>query len=378
MTKYLYTLCLCLIVQALAAQTTGSLVFGGLTRSYIVYAPPATGTPLPLVLVLHGLTQTAQGIMAFSNFNEVAAEQGFVAVYPNGVGTSWNVGFAGGSIADDVGFLDALIDAVRASYLIDTERIYACGMSNGGFMSYRLACELSERIAAIASVTGTMSTSNFNACQPSRAVPTLQIHGTSDIVVNYDGSVGIKSVEDVLDYWIGHNNCAATPTVEMLPDLVAEGSTVERYTYAGGNQGAEVMHLKVISGGHTWPGAAAISGIGNTNRDISATREIWDFFSRHTLSGLVTAVRTPQTVELALWPNPARGTVELSLPAGAAAGGYTGRLTSAHGIAVPVALTVQGGSASFSVEGLPAGFYVLELIGGDGTWYRAKMLVSKD
>ncbi|MDV7395600.1 hypothetical protein RZS08_29700, partial [Arthrospira platensis SPKY1] len=121
-----------------------------------------------------------------------------------------------------------------------------CGMSNGGFMSHRLACELSDRIAAIAGVTGTMSSATFDDCSPGRPVPVLQIHGTADLIVNYNGAVGIKSVDETLAFWRAHNDCPPTALFEALPDIVNEGSTVERYTYGPCEEESEVMLLKVL------------------------------------------------------------------------------------------------------------------------------------
>ncbi|HRK29013.1 MAG TPA: PHB depolymerase family esterase [Chitinophagales bacterium] len=198
-----YSLCL-LGVQNLPAQTNGSFTFGGQNRTYIAYVPSgyAPGSSLPLVFVLHGFTQSAQAIMNYSGFNTVAEANNFIAVYPNGVGNAWNTnsGFPGGSTADDVGFISALIDTMHATYGIDTASVFSCGFSAGGFMSHLLACELGNRIAAIAAVGGTMSDAAFNACEPSRPVPVLQIHGTADAVVSYNGSFANVAVNNTINF----------------------------------------------------------------------------------------------------------------------------------------------------------------------------------
>jgi polyhydroxybutyrate depolymerase len=296
---------LILLASDAKSQINGSFLFDGFNRSWTVYLPVGypTGESLPLVLALHGLTQTGQNIMQFSGFNSIADTGNFVVVYPNGVNNSWNVGFSGGSTADDVGFLSALIDTLHQQYNIDLNRVYSTGFSNGGFMSYRLACELGNRIAAIAPVAGTMTDGSYNLCTPQRSVPVLHIHGTNDFVVSYNGGFGNKSVDQVLAFWNSFNNCPATPVVEELPDLVAEGSTVERHTWAPCNEFSEVMLLKVINGGHTWPGSVGVTGIGITNRDIVASSEIWNFVKRFSLED-ATTTNLNVSGELKVYPNP--------------------------------------------------------------------------
>ncbi|KAF0195712.1 MAG: hypothetical protein FD166_2885, partial [Bacteroidetes bacterium] len=201
MKKILLIIIICTFISGdTNSQVTGNFVFDGITRSWIVYLPAGFNAEesLPLMIALHGYTQNGQEIMQFSDFNTIADTGRFVVVYPNGVDNAWNVGFSGGSTADDVGFLSALIDTLHQQYNIDYERVYATGLSNGGFMSYRLACELGNRIAAIAPVAGTMTDESLLACAPQRMMPVLHIHGTADLIVNYNGGFGIRSVEQVL------------------------------------------------------------------------------------------------------------------------------------------------------------------------------------
>jgi polyhydroxybutyrate depolymerase len=271
---------------------------------------PSTWSPeknFPMLLALHGLTQTGNGMMGFSNFNLYAEQYGFIVVYPNGVSNSWNVGFPGGSTADDVGFLIALIDTVNAAYATDLNRIYSTGFSNGGFMSYRLACEAGDRIAAIASVAGTMTNASLSACQPSRDIPVMHIHGTNDYVVFYNGGFGNASVNEVLTFWKTANECPAIPTIENLPDLVPEGSTVQKQTWTPCTDSTEVTFYKINGGGHTWPGSVGTTGSGNTNRDIIASEEIWKFVSRFQLPQLHTASKPAYSQELKIYPNPVSG-----------------------------------------------------------------------
>lgn len=136
---------LTLFFMPVIAQQNGSLMHDGLTRSYVYYTPDQITAPLPLLIAMHGYTQTASTIMGFSEFNQLADEQNFMVVYPQGIGNSWSVDFGGGSTADDVGFINALIDELSSNFPVDENRFYATGLSSCGFMSYRLAYELPEK-----------------------------------------------------------------------------------------------------------------------------------------------------------------------------------------------------------------------------------------
>lgn len=287
-------------------QTTASFVFEGVTRSYIVYTPPSyvPGSSLPLVFVLHGFTQTAQAIMDVSAFNDVADTGNFIVVYPNGVGNAWNTnsGMTGGSTANDIGFIAALTDTMHDRYNIDTTRVYSCGFSAGGYMSHRLACESPRCYAAIASVAGTMSAGAYAACNPARPIPVLQIHGTADGIVSYNGGTGGVSVDDVIAKWTTVDVCPATPTVASLPNTnLFDNSTVESNRYYPCTTNYEVKLLKVVGGGHQWPGTTALlGGLGTINRDIQASGEIWKFFQNYTCNSVSTGVASVEAPSCSL------------------------------------------------------------------------------
>ena len=175
-------------------------------------------------------------------------------------------------------------------------------MSNGGFMSFHLACQLSNRIAAVASVAGSMTPSSFNSCNPLHPTPVMQIHGTLDLTVPYDGSSWTKSIEDVTEYWFNFNNCITNPNINDIPNTnLIDQSTVKHYVYNSGDNGSTVEHFKVIGGGHTWPGfGAAVAG---TNYDIEASIEIWRFFSQYDLNTLASFKDLNQN-QITLTPNP--------------------------------------------------------------------------
>lgn len=283
MKKIHILLLLTCITTASFSQVTKNFLFENLSRTYVVFTPTSynANNPLPLVFVLHGFTQTASGIMDFSNFNAIAEANNFIAVYPNGTGflQSWNSDI-GASGVNDYGFLLALLDTMQANYAINTNRVYSCGFSNGGFMSHMLACQ-SNRFAAIASVGGTMTEATFNACNPSKKLPVLVIHGTNDAIVSYNGLAGTsKSVNDVVSFWNTKNNCPSTPSTTALLDITNDGTTVDSISYLPCANQTEVQLLKVNNGGHQWPSAIGNSGLGVTCTDINASQSIWNFFNK--------------------------------------------------------------------------------------------------
>jgi polyhydroxybutyrate depolymerase len=312
--RIIHSLFCLLFAASLSAQTTvtGTIQSGGLTREYRLYIPAAyTGTiAVPLVLNLHGYGSNNLQQEFYGEFRNIADTANFLIVHPNGTldgqgNLFWNT-FLGNSPVDDVAFISDLLDALQATYNIDANRIYSTGMSNGGFMSYSLACELNNRIAAIASVTGSMIQSKLNACDPVRPVPVMEIHGTADDVVPYNGLPvsTFVPISTLVNSWVDFNNCNPTPIFTQVPNInTTDGCTAEHYLYTGGENGSTVEHYKIIGGGHTWPGA--IFPVGVTNQDFSASREIWRFFSQYRLDEL-TAAGEPiaDAAQWSAFPNP--------------------------------------------------------------------------
>ncbi|MFT4537399.1 MAG: polyhydroxybutyrate depolymerase, partial [Saprospiraceae bacterium] len=192
-----------------AQTTTGTIQHDGLTRDYILHLPTGydANESYPFVYNLHGFGSNAQQQQFYSAMDITADDNGFIVCYPNGIDNSWNVGWDFGSNADDVDFLLTLVDALAVDYNINYERLYSCGMSNGGFMSYKLACEKSDEFSAVASVTGSIVPSELAVCDPVRRIPVMQIHGTADPTVAYNGSNIGAPIEDVVDFWVGNNAC---------------------------------------------------------------------------------------------------------------------------------------------------------------------------
>ena len=303
-----------------SAQLTinASITHDGIERDYILYVPEIYdgSTAVPLVLNFHGFGSSASQQMFYGDFRDIADTEGFLLVHPEGttlIGNQfWNVGFPGlSSTIDDVGFTEALIDELATLYTIDLDRVYATGMSNGGFMSFLLACQLSEKIAAVASVTGSMTQDTFDDCNAQLPTPVLQIHGTEDDVVLYNENNLSLPIPDVISYWVDHNNCETTPTTTTLPDVdVSDGSTIEYSVYEDGDNGITTEHMKVIGGGHTWPGS--VLNTAGTNQDIDASMEIWLFFSRYDINGLL-STDDYENKHVSIYPNPTQSKINLSL-----------------------------------------------------------------
>ena len=305
--------------SSFAQQTiNASITHDGIQRNYILYIPEIYdgSSDVPLVLNFHGFGSNATQQMVYGDFRDIADTEGFLLVHPEGttfIGNQfWNVGFPGlSSNIDDVGFTEALIDELATLYAIDLDRVYATGMSNGGFMSFLLACQLSEKIAAVASVTGSMTQDTFDDCNAQHPTPVLQIHGTEDDVVLYNENNLSLPIPDVISYWVDHNNCETTPTTTTLPDVdVSDGSTIEHSVYEDGDNGVTTEHMKVIGGGHTWPGS--VLNTAGTNQDIDASMEIWLFFSRYDIDGLL-STDDFENNQVTIYPNPTQSKINLSL-----------------------------------------------------------------
>lgn len=283
----------------------GMLVSGGLARTYLLHVPPRydAGTGWPLVLALHGGGGRGRSMPGLTGLSRLADRHGFLVVYPDGVGRSWNDGREEPDIpaqrqrVDDVAFLAALIDALSRRYRVDAARVYATGISNGGFMSQRLACEASTRVAAIAPVAATMGVELAARCSPARPVPVLMVNGTDDPLVPFQGGQirlpggqlrpgRIASVADTVALWARHNGCAGSPRITREPDRdPTDGVTVRREALMGCGGGSEVTLYVMEGGGHVWPGGPQYLPsliIGRTTGDIGS-EVIWGFFARHRL-----------------------------------------------------------------------------------------------
>ena len=260
------------------AQT---IVHDGINREYILYIPNSyDGTSaVPLMLNFHGFGSSASDYMNYADMRAVAESDTFILVYPQGSclnGSShWNPCPVGGdnkSSADDLGFVESLINEISSQYNVDMDRIYAVGYSNGGMMAYGLANYKSDLIAAVASVSGVM----LNCSGPTNhPMPVLDLHGTSDKVIPYNGSSDYNSVQSVLNYWINFNNTSTNPTVTSDH---SGGMTIEHYVYDQGDSLVSVEHYKYIGGDHVW--------FSSTFQGQNTSELVWNFVSRYDINGL--------------------------------------------------------------------------------------------
>jgi len=289
---------------AVSAQPLGpgdynrSVKMGDVERTFVVHVPPKYDAkkPTPVVLVYHGAFTNAAITVLWTGLNAKADQAGFIAVYPNGsgVGTTlfWNSGFTrikskDRPPPDDVAFTAKLLDDLTTVVNVDPKRVYATGISNGGMMCYRLAAELSDRIAAIAAVSGTLAVDNPS---PKRPVSVLHFHGLADEIVPYKGPdeqtarfMPYKSVDDTMRIWAKLDGCPEKPKeVAKLPDKAQDGTTVTRTVYGPGKDGAEVVLYAIGGGGHTWPGRdPVVKFLGKSTGNISANDLLWEFFVKH-------------------------------------------------------------------------------------------------
>ncbi|HEU5357736.1 MAG TPA: PHB depolymerase family esterase [Gemmatimonadales bacterium] len=265
---------------------------GGLERSYLLHAPAGSGAR-PLVVLLHGRLGTGAGMAKMTHFDAVADRAGILVAYPDGWRRSWNDGRPGTPAhrrqVDDVSFILAMIDDIGRRMPVDPRRVYVAGMSNGGFMTERLACEAGERFAAVAVDVATLSDSLASTCRLPRPVPAIFFHGTADPLVPYGGGrMGDRgsglSVDETVATWARWNGCAPSPVMESLPDTAREGIQVTRRTWPRCRDGADVVAYKFDGGGHAWPGGTQYLParfVGRVSRNVDASEEIGRFFERH-------------------------------------------------------------------------------------------------
>jgi polyhydroxybutyrate depolymerase len=276
-----------------AGEISRTIIHDGRERSYIIYVPVSLNWSQPpaLVFVFHGGTGNAQNAIHMTGFHQIADQNGFLVVYPNGTGRlsddkllTWNAGnccgYAYEEKVDDVGFVRAIVTDLETVIKIDPKRIYATGMSNGALLSHRLGCEASDLFAGIAPVAGTLNTF---PCKPSYPISVIMFHGTEDQHILYNGgagpqsrlSVDFTSVQDSVEFWTAFNNCAEpqSTTFDEIQHQIwtdcANFTAVELYT--------------IIGGGHAWPGGRS-SGRPDADQPtltISASELIWEFFITH-------------------------------------------------------------------------------------------------
>jgi len=270
------------VVKPVSERIT--FLHNGVAREYILYKPNNLKDNAPLVFMLHGHKSSAEKIRAYSGMNPIADKNGFAVCYPQGLvdenGFSyWNAELIN-LPADDIGFLSELAKFIQKEYRLSTKNTFVCGMSNGGFMSYTLACAKPDVFKAIGSVCGTMSGITWNNRNKSKPIPILQIHGTADKVVPIDGSMaipggwgGAPAMDSIIVFWAARDNCTTTDSTFFPQNTKA-------YYHRNGTNGNEVWYYKIDGWGHVWPGALSKDPNRVNNTGTNASSVLWTFFSR--------------------------------------------------------------------------------------------------
>ena len=295
-----------------------TIQYDGLTREYSIYVPASYDgtTSFPLLFNFHGGGGDIASQIAIADMSPIADTENFIVVYPqarqdpsDGNSFNWIPKVPG--TFDDVPFISSLIDTIASNYEIDQNRIYACGYSLGGDMSFELACKLNSRIAAIAPVARTMQANPDSFCFPEHPTGVLTILGTDDNTSPYNGITYLGteyylSAAATHSYWANHNNCDVNPTMSTV------SPSVERYTWSTISGCSYVEELKVIGGGHDWPGSFG-------NMTIDASEEIWQFVSRYDINGLIecstASINEYSKDNFRVYPNPVNSelTIEMDL-----------------------------------------------------------------
>lgn len=309
--KAIITTLLFIFTLSLAQAQLDTLQHDGQERYFLVHLPPSyNGQPLPLIIAMHGGLGSATNIEKQSKLSEKADKADYIVVYPEGAKSplgirTWNAGVCCGYAADndidDVGFISALIDLMIAEYKIDSTRVYATGMSNGGFMSYRLACELTDKIAAIAPVAASMTMDN---CTPSRPISVMHFHSTEDNSILYEGGVGDglskhynPPLDSVLSAFAGHAKCASKGTIKTE-------SPYSHYVWNSCSCNVAMEYFLTTDGGHSWP-MGTKTAIGDTvSTQVDASDSMIQFFNQHSLACKPLSVHNPRLKRHAIYPNP--------------------------------------------------------------------------
>ncbi|MHA4869731.1 extracellular catalytic domain type 1 short-chain-length polyhydroxyalkanoate depolymerase [Duganella sp. PWIR1] len=287
--KILITLILLACTSLPAFAQVKSLVHKEEKRRYLVYTPPSYDSQpqkaFPVVFNFHGSGMTMAEQMLYTQMNRAADRHQFIVVYPLGIKNDWNVGFGMSYLegSDDIGFTEALLAKLKQDYRVDGQRVYATGLSRGGFFTLRIAAELPQLFAAVASVGGPMPEPVVQHHAKPGKVGVLLIHGTADKVVTYDGKQGgYLSAQDSYAYWLKRNDISVAASRRTINPDTGDGTDVSWIEQSNGQQ--TVALATVREGGHTWPGADAFNvglPIGKTTRDMDANEVIWQFFEKH-------------------------------------------------------------------------------------------------
>ncbi len=338
-------------------------------RTYLLHVPPSyvPGTPMPLIIAMHGGFGWGAQLQNQSKLSVKSNIAGFIVVYPEGVKgqfgiRTWNAGgccgYAMTNNIDDVGFIMALLDTLIANYSIDTTRVYATGISNGAFMSYRLACEKSDRIAAIAPVAGSM---NVSACNPVRPVPIIHFHSYLDTAVPYQGGIGTGTsghynppLDSVFNAWSSYDNC----TVQH--DTIHDSTDYTQVNWTNCNCNTAINFYITHDGGHSWPGGTATETGDSVSTVVNANDLMWTFFQQHSLacSSIGISEMTTES-QFKVFPNPFSDITKIQSES--AFHDATLTIFNPVGRVVMKMENISGHTITINRENLPAGIYYILL-----------------
>jgi len=307
--KILITLLtLALTSISFSQQTNETVDIGGVTREYIQYLPTGfdvSTESLPVVFVLHGLGGQNSD-MVNAGFKQIGDTARFISIYPQGLtnsfgSTSWDNGTLLAPTADDFSFFNTMIDNMILNYNVDVTRVYFTGFSMGSIMSHHLACSLNDRIAAIGTMSGTMSTDDIANCVPVYKTPVMHVHGTADPTVPYDGSAlpSLSLVAETMDFWINVHGCAATADSTQLPDTAADGLTVDRFVYQTCTPASSVELWRVNGGAHDF--------FYEPVNDFTESIDIWLFFRKWSHTSPAVGIKDLSNLAFSISPNPSNG-----------------------------------------------------------------------
>lgn len=389
--------------SSIAQQTAEGFMYDNEARTYLIYIPTtydATTDNLPLVLALHGLADTKEDFNNFNGFKALAESEKFILVTPQAedpdstemvivpflgsvkantvVQRGWHSGagginfeFLGAPISlptayyvsqnrDDVGFLSTLIDSISNKFGVDSNRVYSTGFSMGGFMSNRLACELSNKIAAIASVSGTIGNEIKNSCNPDEIIPALHIHSTNDETVGYTNNNWGMDAKDNVAFWVSNNNCNPNGDTTDLTNVANDGFVSKKIIYNQGDSASEVEFYYLEGPDH-------IESWYTGNADFNAAQKIWEFFARHEKTRTIKA-EEPQPNSIAneglnsfeIYPNPTNGRTTLDFSENVSYESITISNTIGK-IILKTELSVNRSNFSIDLSNQPNGVYFIKL-----------------
>jgi polyhydroxybutyrate depolymerase len=298
-------LCVFLFSQNSFSTEKNTIKHQGLERTYFVHVPDKINEDTSLVVVIHGYTSSAENIMFYSGMNALADRNNFIALYPQGTidnqgNTFFNVGYSfhSESEVDDVSFIEMLVLDLQDNYGLNPKNTFATGMSNGGDMSYLLACKKSSLFSAVAPVAGSMMKSTLDSCKPEKNIPIFEIHGTQDKVTLFEGDLEDKDgwgayydITSTIKFWVEKHQLNQKEVITLEDKDTSDGSSVIFERYFTKDHKNEVWFYRIEGGQHTWPGwKTDIKWWKNPlywyylpvgNNDINTSEEVWSFFENY-------------------------------------------------------------------------------------------------